>query len=125
MFVAWFSFQGCQRTTNSNVQVPLKFGVKEMEEAVVQIEIGETTREDVDALFGPYVESRGLYRLKDTGGNRDYFFVVGDRQIWIDFSIGDDGVETVLKMGELVPRAEYIQRWEGGYLTFDPTEEPW
>ena len=100
-------------------------GVVEVEEAVKQIEVGVSTREDIDNLIGPYVESRGLYRLKDTGTDRKYFFVPRDRQIWMEFSTGDDGVMTVSKMGELEPRAKWIRNHEGGYLTFSPSESPW
>ena len=101
------------------------YGVAEVEEAVEQIEVGVSTREDVNTLIGPYVESRVLYRLKDSGTDRKYFFVPRDRQIWMEFSTSDDGVVTVSKMGELEPKAKWIQRWEGGSLTFSSSESPY
>ena len=101
------------------------YGVVEVEQAVEQIEVGVSTRKDIDVLIGPYVESRSLYRWKDTGADRKYFFVPRDRQIWMEFSTGADAVETVTKMGELEPRAKWIRSWEGGYITFSPSESPW
>ena len=113
---------GCSRPT---VQVPLQYGIIEVEEAVEEIEIGKTTRNEVNALIGPFVESRGLFRLKETGGDRNYFFLMGDRQIWMEFTTGPEGEATVSKLGKLEPKAEYIKGWEGGYLTFSPDEYPW
>jgi len=107
------------------VQKPLQYGIIEMEKAVEEIEIGKTTRDEVNALIGPFVESRGLFRIKETGEDRNYFFVVGDRQIWMKFSNGPEGIPTVSKMGKLDAKSGYIKRWEGGYLTFSPDEYPW
>ncbi len=113
------------KPSSTNELLTPGYGVEEVEEAVGQIEVGVSTREDINTLLGPYVESQALYRLKDTGADREYLFVPRYRQIWVEFSIGADGIETVSKMGELEPRAKWIRSWEGGYITFSPSESPW
>ncbi len=114
-----------QSESTVNVFSVPSYRVEELEEAVAQIEVGVSTRADVNRLIGPYVDSRGRYRLKGTGADRDYFFVLRDRQLWAEFATGVDGVETVSRIGELEARAEWIRRWEGNYLTFSPAESPW
>lgn len=80
-----------QSESSVNVFSVPGYRVEELEEAVAQIEVGVSTRADVNRLIGPYVDSRGRYRLKGTGADRDYFFVLRDRQLWVEFATGVDG----------------------------------
>ena len=100
------------------------FGVQEVDEAVQLVKVGETTFDEVEDSLGPYIQMRGLRRVKETGEDRKYYAVPENRQIWFQYSLDDDGVWRVIDMGKLEPKGMWITH-EGGYLTFSPTEEPW